>query len=169
MSATTPTNKTENRADEQVRFLVCCIKHANNGKPNFDAVAQEMNIVSKAAAQKRYERLLKAHAARAASKESDDTDIAQTPQSTPVKRKNVRGTPVSAKKVKVEVVKKEEEQSPQPVRETARVRETAPEPSSPESADERNKEQKDEAVKQEVKDDSDLSGASADHGNRPKK
>ncbi|VUC23350.1 unnamed protein product [Clonostachys rosea] len=46
-------------ATEQVRFLVHCIGNAQNGRPDFNAVATEMGIVSKAAAQKRYERLLK--------------------------------------------------------------------------------------------------------------
>ncbi|KOS20515.1 hypothetical protein ESCO_005418 [Escovopsis weberi] len=46
---------------EQVRFLVSCIGHTSNGRPDFAAVAEELGIVTKAAAQKRYERMLKAH------------------------------------------------------------------------------------------------------------
>ncbi|KAJ4316432.1 hypothetical protein N0V84_007870 [Fusarium piperis] len=46
---------------EQVKFLVSCIGHTSNGRPDFQAVAEELSIVSKAAAQKRYERMLKAH------------------------------------------------------------------------------------------------------------
>ncbi|KAF4344030.1 hypothetical protein FBEOM_2005 [Fusarium beomiforme] len=48
---------------DQVKFLVSCIGHTSNGrtKPDFQAVADELSIVSKAAAQKRYERMLKAH------------------------------------------------------------------------------------------------------------
>ncbi|UNI20051.1 hypothetical protein JDV02_006179 [Purpureocillium takamizusanense] len=145
MSTTPTSNKVDNRADEQVKFLVCCIKHANNGKPNFEAVAQEMSIVSKAAAQKRYERLLKAHAARTASKESEETDTVQTPQTTPVKRKNVRSTPVSAKKIKSEEVKKEEEPAPEP------APKATPKP--------KKEKDDDEVVKQETKDESDLSDA----------
>ncbi|RMJ04929.1 hypothetical protein BHE90_015799 [Fusarium euwallaceae] len=46
---------------DQVKFLVSCIGHTSNGRPDFQAVAEELAIVSKAAAQKRYERMLKAH------------------------------------------------------------------------------------------------------------
>ncbi|KAM6536768.1 hypothetical protein FALCPG4_002754 [Fusarium falciforme] len=46
---------------DQVKFLVSCIGHTSNGRPDFQAVADELAIVSKAAAQKRYERMLKAH------------------------------------------------------------------------------------------------------------
>ncbi|KAJ3518987.1 hypothetical protein NM208_g14304 [Fusarium decemcellulare] len=46
---------------DQVKFLVSCIGHTTNGRPDFQAVADELAIVSKAAAQKRYERMLKAH------------------------------------------------------------------------------------------------------------
>ncbi|TQV97614.1 hypothetical protein V2A60_006643 [Cordyceps javanica] len=48
-----------NNPAENVRFLVACINHNTNGKPNFELVAQELGIVSKGAASKRYERLLK--------------------------------------------------------------------------------------------------------------
>ncbi|PWY86897.1 hypothetical protein BO70DRAFT_394911 [Aspergillus heteromorphus CBS 117.55] len=47
--------------EEQFQFLLSCIRYANNGKIDFATVAQECNIVSKAAAAKRYERLMKAH------------------------------------------------------------------------------------------------------------
>ncbi|EGO56779.1 hypothetical protein NEUTE1DRAFT_138874 [Neurospora tetrasperma FGSC 2508] len=45
----------------QMNFLLTCIKHSTNGKINWTEVAEELSIVSKAAAAKRYERLLKAH------------------------------------------------------------------------------------------------------------
>ncbi|EJT72012.1 hypothetical protein GGTG_11260 [Gaeumannomyces tritici R3-111a-1] len=46
----------------QVQFLVTCIKHCTApGRVDFAAVAAELSIPSKAAAAKRYERLLKAH------------------------------------------------------------------------------------------------------------
>ncbi|VBB83809.1 Putative protein of unknown function [Podospora comata] len=48
-------------AEQHLRFLLSCVKHASAGRVNFDAVSQELGIVSKAAAAKRYERLLKAH------------------------------------------------------------------------------------------------------------
>jgi hypothetical protein len=34
----------------QFKFLLCCVKHSSAGKVNFDAVAGELDIVSKAAA-----------------------------------------------------------------------------------------------------------------------
>ncbi|OLN91970.1 hypothetical protein CCHL11_01483 [Colletotrichum chlorophyti] len=48
-------------AEGQVKFLVNCIKHSQSGRVDFEAVATECNIVSKAAAAKRFERLLKAN------------------------------------------------------------------------------------------------------------
>ncbi|KAK0706566.1 hypothetical protein B0T26DRAFT_756058 [Lasiosphaeria miniovina] len=47
--------------ESHFKFLLSCIRHSAAGKINFGAVADELNIVSKAAAAKRYERLLKAH------------------------------------------------------------------------------------------------------------
>ncbi|KAF5661333.1 hypothetical protein FCIRC_11853, partial [Fusarium circinatum] len=35
---------------DQVKFLVSCIGHTSNGRPDFQAVAEELSIVSKAAA-----------------------------------------------------------------------------------------------------------------------
>ncbi|KGQ08565.1 hypothetical protein BBAD15_g6080 [Beauveria bassiana D1-5] len=52
---------------QNVRFLISCIRHSNGGKVDFDAVAKELDIVTRAAAAKRYERLLKS------SKDSDKT------------------------------------------------------------------------------------------------
>ncbi|PYH49939.1 uncharacterized protein BP01DRAFT_361958 [Aspergillus saccharolyticus JOP 1030-1] len=49
-------------ADDHVQFLLSCIRHATGGgKIDFTKVANECGIVSKGAAAKRYERLLKAH------------------------------------------------------------------------------------------------------------
>ncbi|KAI0484185.1 hypothetical protein GGR56DRAFT_679607 [Xylariaceae sp. FL0804] len=47
--------------ESQYRFLISCIRHSNSGKVDFEAVAAECGIVSKGAASKRYERLMKAH------------------------------------------------------------------------------------------------------------
>ncbi|KAH8820581.1 hypothetical protein F5884DRAFT_866459 [Xylogone sp. PMI_703] len=47
--------------EEQFKFLISCIRYSNNGKVDFTEVAKECNIVSKGAAAKRYERLMKAH------------------------------------------------------------------------------------------------------------
>ncbi|GIJ84731.1 hypothetical protein Asppvi_003582 [Aspergillus pseudoviridinutans] len=52
----TPTNP-----DETVQFLLSCIRYSNSGKVDFSEVAKECNIVSKGAAAKRYERLIKAY------------------------------------------------------------------------------------------------------------
>ncbi|KAL9025808.1 MAG: hypothetical protein Q9196_005431 [Gyalolechia fulgens] len=53
-------------ADEQLKFLLSCIRYSVNGKIEFAQVANECSIVSKGAAPsfdsaKRYERLMKAH------------------------------------------------------------------------------------------------------------
>ncbi|EEH37695.1 hypothetical protein PAAG_08113 [Paracoccidioides lutzii Pb01] len=48
-------------SDEQLNFLLKCVKHSSNGKVDFTEVAAECNIVSKGAAAKRYERLMKAN------------------------------------------------------------------------------------------------------------
>ncbi|KAI9800445.1 MAG: hypothetical protein M1833_003331 [Piccolia ochrophora] len=47
--------------EDQFDFLISCIKHSVNGKIEWDEVAKDRNIISKAAAAKRYERLMKAH------------------------------------------------------------------------------------------------------------
>ncbi|KAI1764317.1 hypothetical protein GGR53DRAFT_466444 [Hypoxylon sp. FL1150] len=47
--------------DSQFKFLIVCIKHSTSGKVDFLEVAKECEIVSKGAAAKRYERLMKAH------------------------------------------------------------------------------------------------------------
>ncbi|KAI1347731.1 hypothetical protein F5Y01DRAFT_318488 [Xylaria sp. FL0043] len=47
--------------DGQFRFLISCIRHSVSGKVDFEEVRKECDIVSKGAAAKRYERLMKAH------------------------------------------------------------------------------------------------------------
>ncbi|KAI1506292.1 hypothetical protein F5X99DRAFT_415527 [Biscogniauxia marginata] len=47
--------------ESQFRFLISCIRHSSAGKVNFVEVANECAIISKGAAAKRYERLMKAH------------------------------------------------------------------------------------------------------------
>ncbi|KAF5670322.1 hypothetical protein FHETE_4567 [Fusarium heterosporum] len=80
---------------DQVKFLVSCIGHSNNGRPDFQAVADELEIVSKAAAQKRYERMLKAHGInRPGALANNDA----TPPATPSKRKAKAEGPGSATK-----------------------------------------------------------------------
>ncbi|KAK2746199.1 hypothetical protein FQN57_003321 [Myotisia sp. PD_48] len=45
--------------EDQFAFLVSCIKHSNQGKVDFTLVASECGIVTKGAAAKRYERIIK--------------------------------------------------------------------------------------------------------------
>ncbi|KAA8643639.1 uncharacterized protein ATNIH1004_010408 [Aspergillus tanneri] len=47
--------------EEQFQFLLSCIRFSNSGKIDFNQVAKECSIISKGAAAKRYERLMKAH------------------------------------------------------------------------------------------------------------
>ncbi|KAI0831565.1 hypothetical protein F5Y06DRAFT_301601 [Hypoxylon sp. FL0890] len=47
--------------DSQFKFLIVCIKHSTAGKVDFAEVAKECDIISKGAAAKRYERLMKSH------------------------------------------------------------------------------------------------------------
>ncbi|KUJ09064.1 uncharacterized protein LY89DRAFT_741362 [Mollisia scopiformis] len=47
--------------EEQFKFLISCIRYSNNGKVDFGQVARECKIVSKGAAAKRYERMMRAH------------------------------------------------------------------------------------------------------------
>ncbi|KAH7370832.1 hypothetical protein BKA65DRAFT_545530 [Rhexocercosporidium sp. MPI-PUGE-AT-0058] len=47
--------------EEQFKFLISCIRYSNNGKVDFGQVAKECKIVSKGAAAKRYERMMRAH------------------------------------------------------------------------------------------------------------
>ncbi|CAJ2510967.1 Uu.00g065920.m01.CDS01 [Anthostomella pinea] len=47
--------------DSQFRFLISCIRHSASGKVDFEEVRKECDIVTRGAAAKRYERLMKAH------------------------------------------------------------------------------------------------------------
>ncbi|KAL2205301.1 hypothetical protein CC79DRAFT_1359296 [Sarocladium strictum] len=90
---------------DQVKFLVSCIGHTSNGRPDFQAVANELGIVSKAAAQKRYERMLKANGvtAKPASKDGSNSDE-KSPKTSPKRKSNGDAKPKrpAAKKVKAE-------------------------------------------------------------------
>ncbi|KAK0740659.1 hypothetical protein B0T18DRAFT_431931 [Schizothecium vesticola] len=68
-----------NDAEAQFRFLISCIKHSVAGKVDFQAVATELEIVTKAAAAKRYERLLKAHDASPRKAPADGSAGEDTP------------------------------------------------------------------------------------------
>ncbi|KAF3911990.1 hypothetical protein AA313_de0207021 [Arthrobotrys entomopaga] len=47
--------------DDQFMFLISCIKHSKNGRPDFELVAKERGIVTKGAASKRFSRMMKHH------------------------------------------------------------------------------------------------------------
>ncbi|KIW92922.1 uncharacterized protein Z519_06771 [Cladophialophora bantiana CBS 173.52] len=47
-------------SDDQLKFLLSCVRHASHGRVDFVEVAKECGVVSKGAAAKRYERLMKA-------------------------------------------------------------------------------------------------------------
>ncbi|EQL02144.1 hypothetical protein G6O67_001481 [Ophiocordyceps sinensis] len=83
---------------EQIKFLVSCIHNATGGKPNFQAVADQLGIVTKAAAQKRYERLLKAHGVGAPTKSPNGTEESEVPPATPKRKAAPRRAPKSSKK-----------------------------------------------------------------------
>ncbi|KAH7192323.1 uncharacterized protein B0J16DRAFT_368584 [Fusarium flagelliforme] len=86
---------------DQIKFLVSCIGHSSNGRPDFQAVADELDIVTKAAAQKRYERMLKAHGiSRPGALAANNGDSAETPPATPTKRKAKGEAAGSAKKTR---------------------------------------------------------------------
>ncbi|KAH7015284.1 hypothetical protein EDB80DRAFT_679220 [Ilyonectria destructans] len=108
---------------DQVKFLVSCIGHTNNGRPDFQAVADNLGIVSKAAAQKRYERMLKAHGIKAggrtntAAKEESTNGSSNGENVSPAKRKAKAPAASPAKKRTraTRVAKKEEsDEEPKP-------------------------------------------------------
>ncbi|KAG7417097.1 hypothetical protein DER46DRAFT_569432 [Fusarium sp. MPI-SDFR-AT-0072] len=92
---------------DQVKFLVSCIGHTSNGRPDFQAVADELSIVSKAAAQKRYERMLKAHGISrpGALANGNGTDSAP---STPKRKAKTEGAGSAKKRATPRKAKKEE-------------------------------------------------------------
>ncbi|MCJ1343106.1 hypothetical protein MMC31_001297 [Peltigera leucophlebia] len=74
---------------DQNRFLIACIKNSNHGKVDFSKVAEECNIVTKSAAAKRYERVLKAQSE--SSTNPSTSSVPSTPPKTPLK--NLPKTP----------------------------------------------------------------------------
>ncbi|KAI6779840.1 uncharacterized protein J7T54_003764 [Emericellopsis cladophorae] len=115
----------------QVKFLVSCIKFSSNGKPDFEQVAKDRNIVSKAAAQKRYERMIKAanEADSDTNNKEEETPKKATPakkraakaapadeEPTPKKRgRPARKTPVKKEESSEDLTEEEEEEEHQPV------------------------------------------------------
>ncbi|KAL8784692.1 MAG: hypothetical protein Q9195_008930 [Heterodermia aff. obscurata] len=69
--------------ESQFAFLISCIRHANNGKVDFDKVAKECNVTSKGAAAKRYERLMKANGLHQPAHSNRDVPISSAPRKNP--------------------------------------------------------------------------------------
>ncbi|KAI1809293.1 hypothetical protein GGS20DRAFT_596733 [Poronia punctata] len=97
---------------DQVRFLIACIRHTDAGKVNFDEVYKACGIVSKGAAAKRYERLLKAYDAGPSSIKKEPKDGSDSP-----KAKKPRAT-----KRKLETVDENEGDTDEPVKKEPRVK-----------------------------------------------
>ncbi|KAI8955206.1 hypothetical protein F4801DRAFT_574792 [Xylaria longipes] len=81
--------------DSQFRFLISCIRHSTAGKVDFEEVRKECEIVSKGAAAKRYERLMKAHniatgaAANGVKNEAKDGGETKKTKARPVKKRKL--------------------------------------------------------------------------------
>ncbi|KAK0386489.1 hypothetical protein NLU13_6324 [Sarocladium strictum] len=99
-------NMSKQDPEQQIRFLVTCIGHTANGRPNFQSVADELGIVSKAAAHKRYERLLKQYSITSKPAFANNgAEEKSSPKSSPPKRKangQTKARKPAAKKVKSE-------------------------------------------------------------------
>ncbi|KAI0406945.1 hypothetical protein F4802DRAFT_595577 [Xylaria palmicola] len=99
--------------ESQFRFLVSCIRHSVCGKVDFEEVRKECDIISKGAAAKRYERLMKAHnitqgaATNIVKKEGDEAKKAKTR---------------SPKKRKLEAVNEDEGDTDEPVKSEPEVK-----------------------------------------------
>ncbi|KAJ8132781.1 hypothetical protein O1611_g841 [Lasiodiplodia mahajangana] len=102
--------------EAQFRFLISCIRNSSGGKVDFEAVRLECNVVSKGAAAKRYERLMKAHniptnaAANGVKKEAKDSEETKKPKARP------------AKKRKLEEVNEDEGDIDEPVKAEAKIK-----------------------------------------------
>ncbi|MCJ1462301.1 hypothetical protein MMC07_000901 [Pseudocyphellaria aurata] len=92
--------------DEQFKFLISCIRYSNNGKVDFTEVANECNIVSKGAAAKRYERMMKQHGLHQSAGSSRETPFTSPDKPKEAKPKATKatkatkaaGTPASKKR-----------------------------------------------------------------------
>ncbi|KAL9099270.1 MAG: hypothetical protein Q9163_005212 [Psora crenata] len=98
--------------DEQFRFLICCIRHSDNGKVslvvvkkslsvNFEKVANECDIVSKRAAAMRYERMMKAHGIHPSQAAGGSPSQDSPGLRTPPNKAATCATPTKSKKRKV--------------------------------------------------------------------
>ncbi|CEJ80476.1 hypothetical protein VHEMI00655 [[Torrubiella] hemipterigena] len=94
-------------AADHIRFLVACIKSTGAGRPDFDQVAEQLGIVTRGAAQKRYERLIKAHGLGPASAKPEKSEATEEDEAnqTPKKRKApAKARAPAAKKAKSDPV-----------------------------------------------------------------
>ncbi|EFR00822.1 hypothetical protein MGYG_03826 [Nannizzia gypsea CBS 118893] len=85
-------------AEETNIFLIKCIKHSNNGKVDFASVAEECGIVSKGAAAKRYERILKGNGIHPSSSEGGDEDGAPGSANVTPKKNGTSSKPKTPRK-----------------------------------------------------------------------
>ncbi|KAK6078084.1 hypothetical protein SCUP234_06458 [Seiridium cupressi] len=98
--------------NSQFQFLINCIKNSNNGKVDFTAVAEQLGIVSKGAAAKRYERLMKAHGISATGNAGPST-----PKKAAVKKEKDAGTRKPApKKRKLQQVDEDAGDEDEPIK-----------------------------------------------------
>ncbi|KAL5365386.1 hypothetical protein BJX96DRAFT_179791 [Aspergillus floccosus] len=95
-------------SEEQVSFLLSCIRFSNNGKIDFTEVAKECKIVTAAAAQKRFSRLAKANEANTGGAspskktgENDATAASSDKKGTGAKRKAATAKQAPSKKAKL--------------------------------------------------------------------
>ncbi|KIL91663.1 hypothetical protein FAVG1_05280 [Fusarium avenaceum] len=145
---------------DQVKFLVSCIGHTTNGRPDFQSVADELSIVSKAAAQKRYERMLKAHGiSRPGALANGDA----TPPTTPTKRKAKTEGPGSAAKRTPRSKAKKEDDEEEDVKPKVSASKPKAKPKIKKEAEEEKEKEKEEKEEKEATDsgDSPLSGPPA--------
>ncbi|KAI1149615.1 hypothetical protein F4825DRAFT_464001 [Nemania diffusa] len=81
--------------DSQFRFLISCIRNSTAGKVDFEEVRKECDIISKGAAAKRYERLMKAHnispsgASNGVKKEAKEPNEMKKPKARPAKKRKL--------------------------------------------------------------------------------
>ncbi|KAI0555725.1 hypothetical protein F4679DRAFT_590779 [Xylaria curta] len=78
--------------ESQFRFLISCIRHSTAGKVDFEEVRKECEIISKGAAAKRYERLMKAHniaPGAVANGIKTEANEAKKPKARPVKKRKL--------------------------------------------------------------------------------
>ncbi|KAI5918967.1 hypothetical protein F4810DRAFT_724968 [Camillea tinctor] len=107
--------------ESQFRFLISCIRNSSAGKVNFTEVANECDIVSKGAAAKRYERLMRAHGIQSSGapggtkKETGDSKDTKELKDAKEGRKG-RGGTTASKKRKLAAVEEEAGDIDEPVK-----------------------------------------------------